>query len=84
MSDKLTPADLMATADRAYRSARTLLDDSDTNGAANRAYYAMHDAALAALFASGIQDMRTHSGLIRMFGLHLAKMGRCRMKWRSS
>jgi len=41
----LTPGDLMAKADTACSSARTLLDLGDVDGAANRAYYAMFDAA---------------------------------------
>jgi uncharacterized protein (UPF0332 family) len=36
----------MAKADTACSSARALLDLGDVDGAANRAYYAMFDAAL--------------------------------------
>ena len=39
----------MQKADRALASARLLLDAGDTDGACNRAYYAMFDAARAAL-----------------------------------
>ena len=53
MSNQLTPIALMAKADRACSSARTLLDLGDVDGACNRAYYAMFDAARAALLASG-------------------------------
>ncbi|MEW6167130.1 MAG: hypothetical protein AB1651_05480 [Pseudomonadota bacterium] len=42
---QLTPAALMAKADTACSSARALLDLGDVDGAANRAYYAMFDAA---------------------------------------
>lgn len=46
---------------------------------ANRAHYAMFDAARAALLASGApveSDIgRTHSGLIGAFGNHLVKNG---------
>lgn len=49
------------------------------DGASNRAYYAMFDAARAALLVSGTaadQDIgRTHSGLIGAFGNHLVKNG---------
>ena len=49
------------------------------DGAANRAYYAMFDAARAALLASGASvesDIsRTHSGLIGAFGNYLVKNG---------
>lgn len=72
--------DLMAKADRAAESARMLLDAGDTNGACNRAYYAMYDAARAALLASGApvepEIARTHGGLISAFSLHLVKPGR--------
>ncbi len=80
MSDRqLTPAALMAKADTACSSARVLLDLGDVDGAANRAYYAMFDAARAALLASGAPvepDIgRTHSGLIGAFGNYLVKNG---------
>ena len=51
---QLTPDVLMAKADKASSSARALLDLGDVDGAANRAYYAMFDAARAALLASGV------------------------------
>jgi uncharacterized protein (UPF0332 family) len=69
----------MAKADRACSSARTLLDLSDVDGACNRAYYAMFDAARAALLASGSpvrpDNGKTHSGLINAFSEHLIKNG---------
>ncbi|MGD9522152.1 MAG: HEPN domain-containing protein, partial [Tepidiphilus sp.] len=43
----------MAKARRAVLSAKVLLDAGDADGACNRAYYAMFDAARAALIASG-------------------------------
>ncbi|MFA6013926.1 MAG: HEPN domain-containing protein [Gallionellaceae bacterium] len=50
------------------------------DGACNRAYYAMFDAARAALLASGAgvapEIAKTHSGLISAFRLHLVKTGR--------
>jgi uncharacterized protein (UPF0332 family) len=75
----LTVAALMAKADRACASARVLVDLGDVDGACNRAYYAMFDAARAALLAAGAPvtpDIgRTHSGLIAAFGNHLVKHG---------
>lgn len=76
-----TPEALMVKADTAALSARSLLELGDTDGAANRAYYAMFDAARAALLASGLAPMasevgRTHSGLIGAFGQCLVKNGR--------
>ncbi len=72
--------DLMAKAIQASVSAKILLDTGDGDGACNRAYYAMFDAARAALLASGApvepDVARTHSGLITAFSLHLVKTGR--------
>jgi uncharacterized protein (UPF0332 family) len=72
--------ELMAKAERAAESARLLLDAGDLDGACNRAYYAMFDAAKAALFASNTpvqpEEVRTHSGLISAFSLRLVKPGR--------
>lgn len=77
MSNQLTP--LMAKADRACSSARALLALGDVDGACNRAYYAMFDAARAALLASSSPvrpDIgKTHSGLINAFSEHLIKNG---------
>lgn len=79
MSDDLMSAALMSKAVRACASARVLLDLDDVDGACNRAYYAMFDAARAALLASGAPIQpgigKTHSGLITAFGLHLVKNG---------
>jgi len=76
---QLTPDALMAKADTACSSARALLNLGDVDGAANRAYYAMFDAARAALLTSGAPvepDIgRTHSGLIGAFGNYLVKNG---------
>src|SRR3990167_9399709 len=75
----LTPLALMTKAMTACVSARALLELGDVDGAANRAYYAMFDAARAALLASGAPvepDIgRTHSGLIGAFGHNLVKNG---------
>lgn len=57
-----------------------MLDAGDADGACNRAYYAMFDAARSALLASGApvesEIARTHGGLISAFSLHLVKPGR--------
>jgi uncharacterized protein (UPF0332 family) len=74
----------MIKADRACVSARLLLSAGDIDGACNRAYYAMFDAARAALLAintdgdSGVS--RTHSGLIAAFGQQLVKTGKVSME----
>jgi uncharacterized protein (UPF0332 family) len=71
---------LMVKADRACLSARALLKLGDVDGACNRAYYAVFDAARAALLASGApvrHDVaKTHQGLINAFSEHLVKNGR--------
>lgn len=71
--------DLIAKAIQASISAKMLLDTGDADGACNRAYYAMFDAARAALLVSGApvepEIARTHSGLISAFSLHLVKSG---------
>ncbi len=70
----MTPQALMIKADRALASARLLLESGDVEGACNRAYYAMFDAARAALIASSApvepEIARTHSGLITAFRWH--------------
>ncbi len=70
-------AQLMRKADRALASARLLLDAGDTDGACNRACYAMVDSARAALSGEDTAETtRTHGGLIAAFGLQLVKSGR--------
>jgi uncharacterized protein (UPF0332 family) len=70
----------MHKASRAVASARLLLDAGDVDGACNRAYYGMFDAARAALHWSGAPVeptvAKTHSALISAFSLHLVKTGR--------
>lgn len=72
--------ELLAKASQAAISAKLLLDAGDADGACNRAYYAMFDAARAALLASGAkveaEIAKTHSGLISAFSLNLVKTGR--------
>jgi uncharacterized protein (UPF0332 family) len=76
----LTPAELLDRARRAVESAELLLRSGDPNGACNRAYYAMFDAARAALIATqpvpAAEAIKTHSGLIAAFSLQLVKTGR--------
>ncbi len=76
----MTPQELMAKADRALASAKLLLDSGDVDGACNRAYYAMFNAARAALLSINApvpaEVARTHSGLIAAFSLHLVKTGK--------
>lgn len=77
----LTPASLMAKAERACTSARLLCEAGDAEGACNRAYYAMFDAARVALLISGVPvrpDIgKTHGGLISAFSEHLINLDGC-------
>lgn len=76
---KISPEAMMAKAEAANATARLLLKHGDLDGAANRAYYAMFDAARAALLLSGapidLKTVRTHNGLIGAFGNFLVKNG---------
>ena len=70
----------MDKASKASASAKLLLDSGDVDGACNRAYYAMFDAARAALIRSAAPVeptmVKTHSSLISAFSLHRVKTGR--------
>lgn len=70
---------LMGKAIQAVASARVLLELGDEDGACNRAYYAMFDAAQAALLESGVPAPdalgKTHRGLINTFSAFLVKDG---------
>lgn len=70
--------ELMAKAERAADSAALLLEQGDIDGACNRAYYAMFDAARGVLLSTGLDQasIRTHGGLISAFGLYLVKKGK--------
>ena len=54
---------------------RLLLGDDDIDGACNRAYYAMFEAARAALTASGfdVGTVKTHASIIGQFGLRIVQ-----------
>lgn len=67
--------DLMARAVQALESAKLLLDAGDADGASNRAYYAMFDAARAALLTSGLDVGKTHKGVLSAFSDRLVKNG---------
>ena len=70
---------LLQKADTALSSAQLLLASGDADGACNRAYYSMFDAARAALMAFQNSDevltIKTHSGLISSFSIQLVKSG---------
>ena len=70
---------LVTKARIACESARALLERQDSDGACNRAYYAMFDAARAALMATNAEIPlnigKTHSGVLSAFSQHLVKNG---------
>jgi uncharacterized protein (UPF0332 family) len=72
--------DLLERAQRSHDSAKLLFNAGDINGACNRAYYAMFDAARAALSRSerppAAEAIRTHSGLISAFSMQLIRTNR--------
>jgi uncharacterized protein (UPF0332 family) len=70
---------LLIKANRALASAQLLYANGDYEGACNRAYYAMFDAARSSLLYklpnNDLTSARTHNGLIAAFGLHIVKTG---------
>lgn len=79
MSDAPSPKAYLAKAAVALSGARLLLRAGDADGACSRAYYAMFDAAHAALFALGGEELtapiKTHNGLIALFGQRIVLAG---------
>ncbi len=72
-------AGYMRKAERALSEALLLLQAGKTEGACSRAYYAMHDAAHAALLATGFETpdaiIKAHHTLIAEFGKRLVLGG---------
>jgi uncharacterized protein (UPF0332 family)/predicted nucleotidyltransferase len=62
----------MRAAERALIGARALVEVEDFEGVASRAYYAMFNAATAAVITTGIEDIRSHQALIELFRLDVA------------
>ena len=61
----------LQSSEQALSDAGFLLQDDRLQAAANRAYYAMFHAAMAALAHMGIQQLpRTHRGTLNQFGQH--------------
>lgn len=69
-----SPDAFMEKAGRDLRSARVLLEDGDTSGSINRAFYAMFHAATAALAVRG-EACSTHRGLISRFSALFIQAG---------
>jgi uncharacterized protein (UPF0332 family) len=79
----MTPRIYIEKAERALSTACTLLKAADTQCACNNIYFAMSDAARAALLAINYCDAnaKTHSELIRAFGRHVLKDGKIDVKY---
>ena len=71
----MSTADYMVKANDALSSARILLANNQGAGAANRAYYAMFEAARAALHSIGESGGKTHASVIGRFGARFVKDG---------
>jgi uncharacterized protein (UPF0332 family) len=71
----MTPFDEMAA--DAAKAARNLLQLGDRRGAISRGYYAIYNAARAALNAreAGLGNAKSHKTIISRFSLHLVKTG---------
>ena len=71
--------ELMDKAATALASAKLLLEPGETDGATNRAYYAMFEAATASLSLAGFGGsppaFKSHGGLIGGFCRHLVQPG---------
>ncbi len=80
MSKPTSAPDYFAKAERALEGARALLAIGDAEGACSRAYYAVFDAAHAALIAEGFGDavagIKTHNGLLAYFSKELVRTER--------
>lgn len=63
-------------ADEAVDDAKYLLLGNRLKGAANRAYYAMFHAVMAALADANLRLPKTHSGAISLFGRHYIRTGK--------
>lgn len=72
-------SELRLKAERSLAAARLLLENGFTDAASSRAYYAMFDAARAALIATkapvAAEVARTHGGLIAAFARYIARPG---------
>ena len=65
-------------ASRSLRSAIIILEDGDHDAACSRAYYAMFNAARAALIGVGHSKLgmgKTHKGMIASFSEHVVQAG---------
>lgn len=71
----MTPEQHLQRAREGLQEARLLLDNGYYRGACNRAYYAVFEAAHAALATQAIPVPKTHSGLNTQFHQFIVKAG---------
>ena len=71
----MTPEQHLQRAVEGLQEARLLLNNGYYRGACNRAYYAVFEAAHAALAAQTIPVPKTHSGLNTQFHQYIVKTG---------
>lgn len=80
MSKPVSSTDHLGKAERALASCHSLLNSGDTEGACNRAYYAMFHAAHVALQSVGVIQLgavyKSHSGLISAFNKNVVLPGK--------
>ena len=80
VSKPTSAPEYFAKAERALEGARALLAISDAEGACSRAFYAVFDAAHAALIAEGFGEalagIKTHNGLLSYFSRELVRTER--------
>ena len=76
MAVEWSPSELLEKAEETLESARVMLNHNYTRGACNRAYYAIFDAARAALRTRQLgARVKTHAGIARLFSLNFVKNG---------
>ena len=79
MTGRHSPKTYIGKAERALATAHLTLRANDADGACDRAYYAMFNAAHAALFALGVESdtrpVKTHSGLVAKFSQDVVVAG---------
>lgn len=79
MMRRHSPTTYMHKAEETLSAARRNFLAGDANTACDRAYYAMFNAAHAALFALGVEGLsrpiKTHNGLVAKFGQEVVVPG---------
>ncbi len=70
----------LETAKERLKSSKILLDANQYRDSISRSYYAFLDSAMAALLSKEI-FVKSHSGVYKMFALHLIKPGLIEQKY---